>query len=101
MTNVAAVGVIDHKIHILMPPVSPSILISKAAPTAMSSTSTEKMAALRVSASFVNISRTPSLAEEPARRSHLVAGSRLGGGPRSRRRAGSGLALLRDDSLCT
>src|SRR5215210_2336737 len=37
----------------------------------MHSTRTEKMAALLVSASFVNIFRTPSLAEEPARRSCL------------------------------
>jgi hypothetical protein len=33
------------------------------------------MAALLVSLSFVNIPRILSLAEEPARRSHLAAGS--------------------------
>ena len=42
-----------------------------------------------VSVSLVAITQTPSLAEEPARRSCLVAGSWSGGGPRSRRRAGS------------
>src|SRR5918995_6297890 len=53
----------------------------------MHSTSTEKMAALLVSASFVNIPSTPSLAEEPAGRSCLagqvvsrVASPNLGGG---------------------
>jgi hypothetical protein len=34
------------------------------------------MAALLVSVSFVNIPKTPSLAEEPARHSHLAAGNR-------------------------
>src|ERR671920_156687 len=42
-----------------------------------------------VSVSFVAITQTPSLAEEPARRSSLAAGRWAGGGPRSRRRAGS------------
>jgi hypothetical protein len=53
MTNVATVGVNDYKIHIPMAPVRPRILINKAAPTAMSSTRNEKMAALVVSVSFV------------------------------------------------
>src|SRR5215218_11425015 len=63
--------------------------MTKAAPRDRQSTSTAKIAALLVSVSFVNIPLTPSLAEEPARRSCLAAGSWLGGGPRSRRRAGS------------
>jgi hypothetical protein len=37
-----------------MPEVSPSSLINRAAPTAITSTSTEKMAALLVSPSLVN-----------------------------------------------
>src|SRR3712207_3779107 len=49
-----------------------------------------------VSVSFVAITQTPSLAEEPARRSCLAAGSWSGGGPRSRRRAGSEPILLCD-----
>jgi hypothetical protein len=58
MTNAAAVGVIDHKTHIPMLGLRSRILIDKAAPTAMSSTSTEKMAPLRVSVSFVNMPLT-------------------------------------------
>jgi hypothetical protein len=50
--------------------------MSKAAPTARDNTSTAKIAPLVVSVSFVNISKTLSLAEEPARLSHLAAGSR-------------------------
>src|SRR5215216_1190872 len=96
MIKAATVGVNDHKTHRAKPGVSSRNLINKAAPTDMHSTRTEKMAALFVSVSFVNISRTPSLAEEPARRSCLAAGSRSGSDPRSRRRAGSGLALSRD-----
>src|SRR5215207_4503724 len=48
------------------------------------------------SLSFVDISRTLCPAEAPARRSCLPAGGWLGGGPRSRRGAGSGPVLLRD-----
>ena len=59
-----------------MPRVRSRNLINKAAPTDMHSTRTEKMAALFVSVSFVNIPKTPSPAEEPARRSCLEAGSR-------------------------
>src|SRR5215208_8197508 len=57
-----------------------------------------------VSVSFVAITQTPSLAEEPARRSYLAAGSWSGGGPRSRRRTGScpapsrGVGLPRNES---
>jgi nucleotide-binding universal stress UspA family protein len=40
MTNVAAVGVNDHRTHIPMPEVSSSSLIDRAAPTAITSTST-------------------------------------------------------------
>src|SRR5215204_866612 len=109
MIKVATVGVIDHKLHIPGPGERPRNLINSAVPTAMHSTSTEKIAALLVSVSFVNISRTlPLLAEEPARRSCLVAGSRSGSEPRSRRRAGSSPApsrgvttLLRHDTLAT
>src|SRR5215218_279349 len=53
----------------------PSALITKAATRAMHSTRTEKMAALLVSVSFVNMTQTFPLAEEPARRSCLAAGS--------------------------
>src|SRR5215204_2476167 len=95
MIKVATVGVIDHKLHIPGPGERPRNLINSAVPTAMHSTSTEKIAALLVSVRFVNISRTLPLAEEPARRSCLVVGSRSGSYPWSRRRAGSGLALLR------
>jgi hypothetical protein len=50
-----------------------------------------------VSGCFVNIPRTLSLlAEEPARRSCLAAGSRSGSYPDLGGGAGSGLALLRD-----
>src|SRR5215218_6332876 len=73
MIKAATVGVNDHKTHIAKPGVSSRNLINKAAPTDMHSTRTEKMAALFVSGSFVNISRSPSLAEEPARRSCLAA----------------------------
>jgi hypothetical protein len=58
MTNAAAVGVIDHKTHNFPLGASSRILINKAAPMAMSSTRTEKMAALLVSVSFVNILQT-------------------------------------------
>src|SRR5829696_5842569 len=61
----------------------------------MHSTSTEKIAALLVSVSFVNISRTLPPAVSSAECSCLVVGSRSGSDPWSRRRAGSGLALLR------
>jgi hypothetical protein len=55
MTNVATVGVKDHKTHITKFGGSSRILINKAAPTDMTSVRTEKMAALFVSASFVNM----------------------------------------------
>jgi hypothetical protein len=57
MINAATVGVHDHKIHIPKVGVSSSTLINKATPVAMHSTSTEKMAALVVSVSFVNIAQ--------------------------------------------
>jgi len=75
MSKVATVGVMDHKLHITAPVEKSRNLINRAAPTDRHSTSTEKIAALLVSVSFVNISLTPSLAEEPARRSYLAAGS--------------------------
>jgi len=55
MINAATVGVIDHKVHIAKPGGSSRNLMTKAAPKDMHSISTEKMAALLVSASFVNI----------------------------------------------
>src|SRR5215203_4183450 len=89
MINVATVGVHIHKAP--KPRVAvrvfwerSSTLSNKASPTARHSTSTEKMAALFVSVSFVNISRTLSLAEVLlARRSCRVAGSWSGSDPRS------------------
>src|SRR5215212_10350200 len=72
MINVARVGVDDHTTPRPKPRGRSRNLINKAAPTDRHSTSTEKMAALLVSASFVNIPKTPSLAEEPARRSCLA-----------------------------
>jgi hypothetical protein len=90
MINAATVGVNDHKVHITGPSGSSRNLINKAAPMDMHSTRTEKMADLLVSVSFGNIPCSPSLlAEELARRSCPMAGGRPGGGPRSRRRAGS------------
>src|SRR5215207_4566843 len=61
MTNAATVGVIDHNAHIPMPRVSSRNLITKADPTARKSTRTEKIAALFISASFVNILLTSSI----------------------------------------
>jgi len=55
MSNVATIGVNDHKVHIPGPGVNSRNLITKAVPTAMHSTRTAKMAALLVSVSFVNI----------------------------------------------
>jgi hypothetical protein len=55
MINVATVGVNDHTANRPKPGERPSILITKAAPTDKHSTRTEKMAALFVSVSFVNI----------------------------------------------
>src|SRR5215211_5450444 len=75
MIKAATVGVHDHKLHIAKPGGSSRNLMSKAAPKDRHSTRTEKMAALLVSVSFVNISLTPSLTQEPARRSCLLAGS--------------------------
>src|SRR5215208_4795936 len=76
MIKVATTGVHDHtEAYTTKFEARSNMLIDKAAPTARHSTSTEKMAPLLVSASFVNISLTPSLAEEPARRSCLAAGS--------------------------
>src|SRR5215216_7086518 len=86
MIKAATVGVHDHKLHIAKPGGSSRNLMSKAAPKDRQSTRTAKIAALLVSASFVNIPKTPSLlAEEPARRSCLTAGSKLGSWPGSRR----------------
>src|SRR5215210_4593937 len=59
MINVATVGVHIHKAARPRPGGRPSALINKASPTAMSSTSTEKMAALLVSVSVVNIPQNP------------------------------------------
>jgi len=75
MIKAATVGVIDHKVHIAKPGGSSRNLMTKAAPKDKHSTRTEKTAALLVSVSFVNISRTPSLAEVLARYSCLEAGS--------------------------
>jgi len=55
MINAARAGVDIHTANIAKPGGISSILINKAAPTAMHSTSTEKIAALLVSVSFVNI----------------------------------------------
>src|SRR5215211_7659849 len=71
MIKVATVGVHDHMENMTGSEEILRNLMSKAAPTAMLSTSTVKIAALLVSASFVNIPKTLSLAEEPARRSYL------------------------------
>jgi hypothetical protein len=82
MTNVATVGVNDHKAHITKFGGSSRILINKAAPTDMISARTEKMAALFVPASFVNIELDNlSPAEEAAGCACLVAGSRPGSDP--------------------
>src|SRR5215210_7857750 len=97
MIKAATVGVDDHTPARVKPRGRSRNLINKAAPTDKHSTSTEKMAALLVSASFVNIPETPSiLAEETARRSCPTAGRKLGSWPGSRRGAGSGPGLLRD-----
>jgi len=74
MIKVATVGVHDHMENKIGVEVISRNLMSKAAPTAMHSTRTVKMAPLLVSASFVNIPKTLSLAEEPARLSYLLAG---------------------------
>src|SRR5215212_1689738 len=87
MIKAAAVGVMDHMVHMRRLGERPRNLMSKAAPTDRHSTRTEKMAALLVSVSFVNIARIhPLLAEEPVRRSYLerqvvgrVASPDLGG----------------------
>jgi hypothetical protein len=55
MINAATVGVHDHKIHIPKFGVRSRNLVNTAATRAMSTTSTEKMAALFVSVGFVNI----------------------------------------------
>jgi hypothetical protein len=62
MIKVATVGVHDHKTHMPVLGVSPRILINRATPVAMTSTSTEKTDAWLVSLSFVNTTRTPFLA---------------------------------------
>src|SRR5918997_6692259 len=67
MINVATVGVDIHRANIAKPGGISRILINNAAPTAMHSTRTEKMAALFVSASFVNITQFPSPAASSAR----------------------------------
>ena len=55
MIKVATVGVHDHTEKMTRVEEISRNLISKAAPTAMHSTRTEKIAALLVSVSFVNI----------------------------------------------
>jgi hypothetical protein len=75
MIKVAKVGVMDHTENMIGSEEILRNLMSKAAPTARHSTRTVKIAALFVSVSFVNTPRILSLAEEPARRSHLAAGS--------------------------
>ena len=55
MINAATVGVIDHMENMIGSEEILRNLMSKAAPTARHSTRTEKMAALVVSVSFVNI----------------------------------------------
>jgi hypothetical protein len=55
MIKAATVGVIDHNVQKAKPGGSSRNLMSKAAPTDRHSTSTEKIAALLVSVSFVNI----------------------------------------------
>jgi hypothetical protein len=59
MIKVAPVGVIDYKLRIPGPGERPRNLINRAVPTDMHSTSTEKIAALLVSVSFVNITPLP------------------------------------------
>jgi hypothetical protein len=75
MIKVATVGLHDHMENMIGSEEILRNLMSKAAPTARLSTSTVKKAAFLVSVSFVNTPRILSLAEEPARRSHLAAGS--------------------------
>src|SRR5215218_8298308 len=88
MTNVAPVGVKDHKAHITKFGGRSKILINKAAPTDMTSARTEKMAALFVSASFVNIELDNlSPAEEAAGGGCIVARSRTRSDTRERSRA--------------
>jgi hypothetical protein len=59
MISAASAGVNMYKAAATNSEVMPSALITKAATRAMHSTSTEKMAALLVSVSFVNISQPP------------------------------------------
>jgi hypothetical protein len=59
MIKVATVGVHDQMENMTGSEDIPRNLMSKAAPTARHSTSTEKMAALLVSVSFVNITQYP------------------------------------------
>jgi hypothetical protein len=55
MIKAATVGVIDHNVQKAKPGGSSRNLMSKAAPTDRHNTSTEKIAALLVSVSFMNI----------------------------------------------
>ena len=71
MIRAATVGVNDHKTHMPMPEVSPSVRITTAAPTARHSTRTVKMAALLVSVSFVNMVEPPFLAHSFSRKGSL------------------------------
>jgi hypothetical protein len=71
MIKAATVGVKDHMVNRTKPWGRSRNLINKAAPTDRQSTSTEKIAALLVSLSFVNLPNIPSLALVLARRSYL------------------------------
>src|SRR3954453_18315680 len=86
MINAATVGVNDHMENRTKPWGRSRNLINKAAPTDRQSTRTAKIAALCVSASFVNIPNIPSIALVLASGSYLerqvvgrVAGPHLGG----------------------
>src|SRR5918998_2276607 len=61
MINAATVGVMDHMENMTRSEVILRNLMSKAAPTAMHSTRTAKIAPLLVSVSFVNILQTSSI----------------------------------------
>src|SRR5215208_2648548 len=74
MINAATAGVDDHKAPRPKPMGRSMNLSNKAVPTDKHSTRTANIAALLVSVSFVNIPKTPSLAEEQARRSCLTTG---------------------------
>ena len=67
MIKVATVGVHDQMENMTGSEEIPRNLMSKAAPTARHRTRTEKMAALLVSVSFVNINQNPFLPPEKRR----------------------------------